>query len=120
MKHRRSKSRRSQAAGKSLSYNLGNFLWQAVLPRAVRHWTLTTLREKLIKIGAIWTALPPRFKDAIGIPFTPGAALEYLNGLTGSTKDSALQYIHDAPPQTMTAFRRLLLAKEIELNSNQR
>ncbi len=23
-----------------------------VLPRAVRHWTLTTLREKLIKIGA--------------------------------------------------------------------
>jgi len=32
--------------------NLGNFLRQAVLPRAVRHWTLTTLREKLIKIGA--------------------------------------------------------------------
>ena len=29
-----------------------NFLRQAVLPRAVRHWTLTTLREKLIKIGA--------------------------------------------------------------------
>ena len=25
---------------------------QAVLPRAVRRWTLTTLREKLIKIGA--------------------------------------------------------------------
>ena len=34
------------------AYNLGNFLRQAVLPRAVRHWTLTTLREKLIKIGA--------------------------------------------------------------------
>jgi UDP-N-acetylglucosamine enolpyruvyl transferase len=30
----------------------GNFLRQAVLPQAVRHWTLTTLREKLIKIGA--------------------------------------------------------------------
>jgi hypothetical protein len=25
---------------------------QVVLPRSVRHWTLTTLREKLIKIGA--------------------------------------------------------------------
>jgi len=25
---------------------------QAVLPRAVRHWELTTLRGKLIKIGA--------------------------------------------------------------------
>ncbi len=35
-----------------LAYNLGNFLRQAVLPPAARHWTLTTLREKLIKIGA--------------------------------------------------------------------
>ena len=35
-----------------LAYNLGNFLRQAVLPRSVRHWTLTTLKEKLIKIGA--------------------------------------------------------------------
>ena len=35
-----------------LAYNLGNLLRQAVLPRSVRHWTLTTLREKLIKIGA--------------------------------------------------------------------
>ena len=35
-----------------LAYNLGNFLRQAVLPRAVRHWSLTTLKEKLIKIGA--------------------------------------------------------------------
>ena len=35
-----------------LAYNLGNFLRQAVLPKAVCHWTLTTLREKLIKIGA--------------------------------------------------------------------
>ena len=35
-----------------LAYNLGNFLRYAVLPRSVRHLTLTTLREKLIKIGA--------------------------------------------------------------------
>jgi hypothetical protein len=35
-----------------LAYNPGNFLRQAVLPRSVRHRTLTTLREKLIKIGA--------------------------------------------------------------------
>jgi hypothetical protein len=32
-----------------LAYNLGNFLRQAVLPRSVRHWALTTLREKLIR-----------------------------------------------------------------------
>ena len=42
----------SAAALFVLAYNLGNFLRQAVLPQAVRHWTLTTLREKLIKIGA--------------------------------------------------------------------
>jgi hypothetical protein len=35
-----------------LAYNLGNFLRQTVLPRSVRQWTLTTLREYLIKIGA--------------------------------------------------------------------
>ncbi len=35
-----------------LAYNLGNYLRQAVLPRGVSHWTLTTLKEKLIKIGA--------------------------------------------------------------------
>ena len=32
--------------------NFSNCLRQAELPQAVRHWTLTTLREKLIKIGA--------------------------------------------------------------------
>jgi hypothetical protein len=32
--------------------NLGNFLRELALPRPVRTWTSTTLREKLIKIGA--------------------------------------------------------------------
>jgi hypothetical protein len=36
----------------ALAYNLGNFLRQLVLPRAIERWSLTTLREKLIKIGA--------------------------------------------------------------------
>ena len=36
----------------ALAYNLANFLRQLVLPKSVRGWTLTTLREKLIKIGA--------------------------------------------------------------------
>jgi hypothetical protein len=36
----------------ALAYNLGNFLRQLALPRPIRSWTLTTLREKLIKIGA--------------------------------------------------------------------
>lgn len=36
----------------ALAYNLGNFLRRLALPHKVKHWTLTTLREKLIKIGA--------------------------------------------------------------------
>ena len=36
----------------ALAYNLGNFLRRLALPRSVAHWSLTTLREKLIKIGA--------------------------------------------------------------------
>ena len=35
----------------ALAYNLGNFLRRLALPRGVKHWTLTTLRDKLIKIG---------------------------------------------------------------------
>jgi hypothetical protein len=36
----------------ALAYNLGNFLRRLALPRSVKHWSLTTIREKLIKIGA--------------------------------------------------------------------
>ena len=35
-----------------MAYNLGNFLRRLVLPTPVKHWTMTTMREKLIKIGA--------------------------------------------------------------------
>ena len=35
-----------------LAYNLANFLRRLTLPAIVKHWSLTTLREKLIKIGA--------------------------------------------------------------------
>jgi len=36
----------------ALAYNLANFLRRLALPKPVRHWSLTTLREKLVKIGA--------------------------------------------------------------------
>ena len=34
------------------AYNLGNFLRRLALPREMARWSLTTLREKLVKIGA--------------------------------------------------------------------
>ncbi len=36
----------------SLAYNLANFLRRLALPHEVKHWSLMTLREKLVKIGA--------------------------------------------------------------------
>jgi Transposase DDE domain group 1 len=35
-----------------LAYNLGNFMRTLALPKAAEAWSLTSLREKLIKIGA--------------------------------------------------------------------
>jgi hypothetical protein len=34
----------------ALAYDFGNFLRQRVLLRSVKHWSLTTLREKLARI----------------------------------------------------------------------
>ncbi len=36
----------------ALAYNLANFMRTLALPAEVEHWSLTTLREKLVKIGA--------------------------------------------------------------------
>ena len=36
----------------ALAYNLANFMRTLALPKEVKHWSLTTLREKLVKIGA--------------------------------------------------------------------
>jgi hypothetical protein len=35
-----------------LAYNLGNFMRTLAMPKAAEPWSLTSLREKLIKIGA--------------------------------------------------------------------
>ena len=36
----------------ALAYNLGNFLRTLALPTAIADWSLTSLREKVVKIGA--------------------------------------------------------------------
>src|SRR3954469_17987448 len=36
----------------ALAYNLGNFMRTLAIPKTVERWSLTSLREKLIKIGA--------------------------------------------------------------------
>ena len=36
----------------ALAYNLGNFLRTLATPEPIKDWPMTTLKEKLIKIGA--------------------------------------------------------------------
>jgi hypothetical protein len=46
----------------ALAYNLGNFLRTLATPKPIKDWSLTTLKEKLIKIGAkvVSHAVTPR------------------------------------------------------------
>ncbi len=36
----------------ALAYNLANFPRTHALPEKAKHWSLTTLRDRLVKIGA--------------------------------------------------------------------
>jgi hypothetical protein len=68
-----------------LAYNMGNFLRRLVLPRSIKRWTLTTMREKLIKIGAkmVTTARYICFQMAeVAVPRKLFASiLDRINGL---------------------------------------
>ena len=49
---RQSVARAEQAKLHALAYNLANFMRTLAWPEGVAHWSLTSLREKLVKIGA--------------------------------------------------------------------
>ena len=36
----------------AMAYNIGNFLRRLTLPKSINDWSLRTMREKLVKIGA--------------------------------------------------------------------
>ncbi len=44
--------RRAAPCTQRVRRGLANFMRTLALPRAIAHWSLTTLREKLVKIGA--------------------------------------------------------------------
>jgi hypothetical protein len=50
--HSGEKSAPSNPGTKHLAYNLANFCRTLALPDEVERWSLTTLREKVVKIGA--------------------------------------------------------------------
>jgi hypothetical protein len=83
-------------------------------PRAAeRHPTACeSIRAWASKKGfdaVVWTALGRRFKDRINVPFSPAAAVRYLQGLPAPQQESALEYIRNAPPEVMTPVRRAVI-----------
>ena len=52
VKHRKFRNNAVRLQLHALAYNLGNFMRTLALPKEVEHWSMTTLRDKLVKIGA--------------------------------------------------------------------
>jgi hypothetical protein len=62
----------------ALAYNLGTFLRTLALPEGVERWSLTTLRERLVKIGC-WSARCARRVGSV-TPGYPAASPKRLWG----------------------------------------
>ncbi|MGI4777874.1 MAG: hypothetical protein ACRYGA_07090 [Janthinobacterium lividum] len=55
--------------------------------------------------AVVWTALPPRHAGEEGRTPTTDEAVDYLDGLTGDTRDHAEDYVRRIPPSLTTACR---------------
>ncbi|MBS0967361.1 hypothetical protein CYR40_16660 [Chimaeribacter arupi] len=58
--------------------------------------------------AVIWTALPPKIDGSEGRIPSRDEALAYLSSLTGETRDHAMNYIEQVPPQLDTPYRRAI------------
>ena len=62
--------------------------------------------------AAVWTDLPSNFEEKTGMVYSTKNAIRYLKGLDGNKRDSAKEYIVNAPDSIKTPVR---LAAEEEL-----
>ena len=74
--------------------------------KVIGHWAC----EKGVD-GVVWTALKPRFKGETRMP-SVDEVIKHLNGLSGSERRIAKEYICKTPPEVRTDYR---LAIEREL-----
>lgn len=58
--------------------------------------------------AVIWTALISNFQQRLKTPFSPFAAVDYVNSLRGTTKAKTLEYIRRAPAEVDTPVRQIL------------
>ncbi len=64
--------------------------------------------------GAVWTDLISTFHDRTGTPYSVDAAIGYLDGLTGDTRDRAIEYLERAPVTTDTPLRRVWRTRRMD------
>ena len=58
--------------------------------------------------AVVWNGLGVKFKDAIGVSFSPQAAVNSLNSLKPNKRRAALKYIKSVPKFVDTRFRNAL------------
>jgi hypothetical protein len=76
--------------------------WYADHCENIKNWA----RSQGIE-GVIWTNLKANFEEKLGVPFTPSAALNYINRLPEDRRAKALTYIRQAPSFVSTRLRYL-------------
>jgi hypothetical protein len=59
--------------------------------------------------AAIWTALPPRFRQQDGRAPEPEEAVALLSALRGEARRKAEEYVRNIPSEIMTPYRRLII-----------
>jgi hypothetical protein len=74
----------------ALAHNLGNFLRTLALPKDVAHWSLTTLREKLTKIGAKVVRHGRYITFQLAEPAIPRTLFAEIPGLIDSLRPAPL------------------------------
>ena len=113
----------------ALAYNLGNFLRTLATPEPIKNWSLTSLKEKLIKIGASCLSahgLVARYQAAavlrravlassrvtsgsLAILFAISRASSIVKG-AGSTQERIKAKSKRSSPETWAADRQVLSA----------
>lgn len=84
-----------------------NINWHSLEHRTETCKAILAWAEKNKFDAVVWVDLNVRFKDAIGVPYTPYNALNYIKTLTGNDRKRAIYYINSIPPQIKTNFRTL-------------
>jgi hypothetical protein len=99
--------RRREGIGVNMSKHIGGWSAGEQAPPSVIG--LATWASARNLDGVVWTALPAKFKEKEDLA-SPEQVLEYLSGLTGTTRELAERYVRRAPQQIDTAYRRRIEA----------